>query len=621
DFTPYTLIGPVHAVTNTYEATRNALVNKANTLNSDASNVSAVGYNVNSLGQRVRAVRAGASASITDWFYDDRGQVIKVDDKATLEDDNLSAADRFYQYDYIGNRIKSSVGVALPGSPNYTTNSRNQYSAAPNPPDSPVYEYDDDGNATAFPLTPDGTTTAQNAALVWDAENRLISSTPSVGSATTYLYDALGRRIAKKHGTDAQRIYLYDGWNCLAEYESASGSVTLKVSNFWGLDFSGSLQGAGGVGGLLAVRFSDRDYYPLYDGNGNITEYLDSTGAVAAHYEYDPFGRITSTMSSVADVFTYRFSTKPFDAETGLYYYGYRYYEPITGRWLSRDPIGESGGFNLYGMVENNPLNRLDSFGLSVMLLMDGSYIAKDGDGYDSYRSDLGVAIRLLDRITAERKLLNSYYETGVMCEGEYYRLTQLGRLDWEVKLFIDYEKYRSEAERCGRQNPEKAAVLKMGWGAYFFAGVDNTIAKMRSIGLRIGAIPQEEKTFGDHFYAYTQSPLAYTNAVKLGFEIGLMLPFGEAGLLAKADAAEGTTTLWRSVSAAELRDVGANGLRQSAGSMGNKWFAESAADAAAWGKKFYAFDKEPVFTLRVEVPDSVANQMLRMDRLDGIGP
>ncbi|MBB5354042.1 RHS repeat-associated protein, partial [Haloferula luteola] len=57
------------------------------------------------------------------------------------------------------------------------------------------------------------------------------------------------------------------------------------------------------------------------------------------------------------------FSTKYQDEETGLYYYGYRYYDPVTGRWPSRDPIGERGGVNLYGFVENDSVGRIDVLG------------------------------------------------------------------------------------------------------------------------------------------------------------------------------------------------------------------------------------------------------------------
>ena len=123
------------------------------------------------------------------------------------------------------------------------------------------------------------------------------------------------------------------------------------------------MQGAGGVGGLLAVKQGTASYYPSFDGNGNISEYLDSTGAVQAHYEYDAFGNTIASSGAKAADFTHRFSTKPLDEETGLYYYGFRYYDPVTGRWPSRDPIGERGGINLYGMVGNDAIYGVDILG------------------------------------------------------------------------------------------------------------------------------------------------------------------------------------------------------------------------------------------------------------------
>jgi RHS repeat-associated protein len=128
------------------------------------------------------------------------------------------------------------------------------------------------------------------------------------------------------------------------------------------------MQGAGGVGGLLAVTeipasSAPATYYPLFDGNGNITEYIDGAGSVVAQYQYDPFGNTTLTSGTKANDFAYRFSTKPLDSATGLYYYGYRYYTPQTGRWINRDPIGEQGGLNLYGFVGNDGLVKWDILG------------------------------------------------------------------------------------------------------------------------------------------------------------------------------------------------------------------------------------------------------------------
>ena len=91
------------------------------------------------------------------------------------------------------------------------------------------------------------------------------------------------------------------------------------------------------------VAHNTTNYYATYDGNGNVSEYLDDTGSITAHYEYDPFGRTIVTTGPLADEFAYQFSTKPIDATTGLHYYGYRWYDAGAGRWINRDPLGESG--------------------------------------------------------------------------------------------------------------------------------------------------------------------------------------------------------------------------------------------------------------------------------------
>ena len=153
----------------------------------------------------------------------------------------------------------------------------------------------------------------------------------------------------------------------------ACSNGTSRVCEYvWGPDLSGTLQGAGGVGGLLAVLVSESAapdlstfqpfnhstfqlYIPCYDNNGNITRYLDSSGATVAQYTYDSFGRTISATGPLADAFPHRFSTKYFDHETGLYYYGYRYYSPVLMRWLNRDPIGEDGGLNLHSAAKKQP--------------------------------------------------------------------------------------------------------------------------------------------------------------------------------------------------------------------------------------------------------------------------
>jgi RHS repeat-associated protein len=107
-------------------------------------------------------------------------------------------------------------------------------------------------------------------------------------------------------------------------------------------------------------------YHFQYDGNGNVTEITDHTGASAATYRYDAFGNTLVATGNYAATNRYRFSTKPLDNEIAnapLYYYAYRYYDQVTGRWPARDPIEEEGGINLYGFVYNNPNDWIDYLG------------------------------------------------------------------------------------------------------------------------------------------------------------------------------------------------------------------------------------------------------------------
>jgi len=100
------------------------------------------------------------------------------------------------------------------------------------------------------------------------------------------------------------------------------------------------------------------------DGIGNITELINSQQLVSARYVYDPFGNVLSKSGPLADANMYRFSSKEYHQPSGLVYYLYRFYDPNLQRWLSRDPIAERQGINLYRFVRNEPTDLFDSFGL-----------------------------------------------------------------------------------------------------------------------------------------------------------------------------------------------------------------------------------------------------------------
>jgi RHS repeat-associated protein len=160
--------------------------------------------------------------------------------------------------------------------------------------------------------------------------------------------------------------YIYDGRLVIQERNSSN---TPTVSYTRGIDLSGTLHVSGGIGGLLARShgysggsWSTHNFYHA-DGNGNITYLVNSSQGMAALYRYDPYGRLLYTSGSLAGANVYRFSSKEIHVNSGLYYYGFRFYYPNLQRWLSRDPINENGGVNLYGFVRNDPIRRCDAFG------------------------------------------------------------------------------------------------------------------------------------------------------------------------------------------------------------------------------------------------------------------
>ena len=270
------------------------------------------------------------------------------------------------------------------------------------------FTYDADGN-----LTQDGRWN-----YTWDAENRLVQMETRTGLATTlprrkieFVYDYIGRRNIKRvykpqafgggepegggqiqdfgsGGMTEEQMespgegggtpstvwelesvikFVWDGWNLVAELD---GDDEVVRTYAWGLDQSGSEQGAGGVGGLVFQQDGDGGtiYRVSMDGNGNVMTLRDGSGGRVAAYEYGPFGETLTVRGSYSGANPMRFSTKYNDPESALYYYGYRYYNTGTGRWLNRDPAGEAGGIATYAFNRNDSSNYIDSLGLRPLL-------------------------------------------------------------------------------------------------------------------------------------------------------------------------------------------------------------------------------------------------------------
>jgi RHS repeat-associated protein len=159
--------------------------------------------------------------------------------------------------------------------------------------------------------------------------------------------------------------YFYDANVVIHERDGNNLSLNTYTR---GKDLSGSMQGAGGIGGMLAMTVASsvtsQHYYYHADGNGNITALINGLQFIAAKYLYDPYGNILSQCGSISDANHYRFSSKEYCQNSGLVYYLYRFYDPNVQRWLSRDPIKEYGGINLFEYVGNKPISWHDNYGL-----------------------------------------------------------------------------------------------------------------------------------------------------------------------------------------------------------------------------------------------------------------
>jgi RHS repeat-associated protein len=260
-------------------------------------------------------------------------------------------------------------------------------------PTNNAYAYDLNGN-----LLTDGT-----RGFAYDDENQLISVYITNTWRNDFVYDGkMRRRIERDYNwsgsawTQTNEIhFVYDG-NLVIQERDINNQPQVTYTR--GNDLSGRLQGAGGIGGLLArsdrnqvmpgvvtsggvSEFGTHSYYHA-DGNGNVTMLIAASQMIVAKYLYDPFGNTLAKCGLLADVNSYRFSSKEWNGNSGLYYYLYRFYDPNLQRWLNRDPISE-GGFeicrfrgdlfiwpyraeNLYEFCVNQPANKWDKYGLDA---------------------------------------------------------------------------------------------------------------------------------------------------------------------------------------------------------------------------------------------------------------
>ena len=291
-----------------------------------------------------REERVGTSPYLIEYFYDAAGNHLR-----TVRDGVETTT-----YCDAANQITRKVG------PNGTVN----------------FAYDADGNLSSE-TAPDGSGKSYS----FDGRDQLVSvEVKNAGGVlvhrSEFSYDGFGRLMKssefERNGTawvkQSERGRVFDGLDTVQE-RSETNQVVVQLTR------------DGNIGGILSRKAGASAVFFGYDGNGNVTTLSDAQGNSVGHYRYDGFGNALEVTGSSASENAHRFSTKELHAPSGLYYYGFRFYSPALGRWINRDPIGELGGINLYRMVEGNPINKIDPFGLNP----------KPGDAeydyfYDTYR-------------------------------------------------------------------------------------------------------------------------------------------------------------------------------------------------------------------------------------------
>lgn len=275
-----------------------------------------------------------------------------------------------------------------------------------------TFIYDRNGNLQKIKSGP------HTSEFLYDALDRLASFVRD-GQKVVYRYDENNRRLSKTfyrlEGTDLWKEqetirYLYQGENEIGSVEKEGRINELRIL--------GMGKGAE-IGAAVALEINQKVYVPIHDHIGNVACLLDSTtGAVTEAYRYSSFGE--ELFDGQKSISPWRFSSKRVDPESGLVYFGRRYYAPEIGRWVTPDPIGREGGPNLYAYVLNNPLTHFDLYGLFGMAESFGSSFGNLCDRFVEFFSFCaqipGHFVSFIGREILPIPYVNHFVEFGGWC-------------------------------------------------------------------------------------------------------------------------------------------------------------------------------------------------------------
>jgi RHS repeat-associated protein len=285
-----------------------------------------------------------AAAQTEDFAYDAADQLLS----ATLKEGAATKRHIAYGYDVAGNRIRENATVGQ-------TPYANEYEA-----------------------------------LEFDAARR-VTAVVKGSRRSEFFYDAWSRRVrtVERDATTvvSDKRYVWDGSEIVEERDAQTGGVTKRY-------FANGVEDAG------TKLFFTRDHL------GSVREVTDANGNATARSDYDPWGRQTQ----VGGVYQADFGYAGYwiHRPSGLNLTVFRAYDPSLGRWVSRDPIAEKGGLNIYGYVRNNPLRFVDVYGLSP----DKNYPIDLGGGWRGRLDEIksgpeGFEIHVVDHTGKECGIVN----------------------------------------------------------------------------------------------------------------------------------------------------------------------------------------------------------------------
>ncbi|MDD4018291.1 MAG: RHS repeat-associated core domain-containing protein [Kiritimatiellae bacterium] len=295
-----------------------------------------------------QVTEAGDGQTVTNSYaYDGLGRLVSE----SFTQSGTNALTQF-SYDLAGNRLSVSSEFSVVNN----TYTHNRLTAAS---DGTSLAYDAAGCVTSI-VSASSASSARK--LTWNAQRQLVSVSTNGVFAESYAYDALGRRVSTTDSSGTV-FHIYDGDECAADVDADGNPLR---SYAWGP----------GIDDLLAVTVYSSDatntYYASKDQLGSVHALVDASGSVVESYSYSAWGEATILSSGLSPLPSsqfgnrYLFQGREYSFATGLYNFRARWYEPRLGRWLSNDPIGISGGLNLYAFCGNNPVNYVDPEGTDI---------------------------------------------------------------------------------------------------------------------------------------------------------------------------------------------------------------------------------------------------------------